>query len=471
MTTSTSAPPTNQGQPDSREATLRAALDEQFRVERVLPGPAGEPAFMAIERESGRRVQIVPLPIELAGRVDADRLQVALQGIPRLSHPGILPIIGSGMAGGTPYYVTPGIEGDSLREVLGREFRLKVSDSIRIMQGTCAAVQFAHDHGLPHLALAPEHILVGADGLPRVAGFGVAAAIGASRGPASRDSGVSAAVGYLAPEQIGSPQNSDTRADIYALGVVAYETLAGERPFKSDAQVLAKGPLVAEPPRLAAVRRDIPTDVSNVVARAMSLDVHRRFRAPRDFQAALGRAVRPARAKLITRVIAVAAIVVVAGGALLVRRYLDHRGIDDNLVAIAPFAAPDAATRAWSSRVAAAISANVDGVEALHVVPAERAAASWSDRTDHDGASEFGHSLGAGLAVYGRLASAGHDSVRVTASVVDVLSRTTVGEDIEIQQAVTRMPELADSLALQVLREIGKVRRLGTPQLKRPLSQ
>ena len=453
--------------PNDTVAELQSMLGHAYSVEAALDADATVRTFSGTDT-AGTPVVITVLAPSLGQGVNADRFQHEMEQSRALSHDRILPVLAAGAVDGLVYYVHRAVAGESLRTRLAREFRLKVSDVTGMLVSLCDTVGAAHQQGVVHGDIRPEHVICVADGCA-ISGFGVAPALARSRStPADHGSGLTG--GYLAPEQVRAGRHADHRTDVYGLGVLTYEMLAGERPYTSDAAARATGPLVAEPPRLAAVRRDIPRPLSDAVAKAMARDPRRRWSSPAQFRGALLKAVRPPSKRFMPH-LATGAVVIALGAALLgFARYRAHRGLDDRLVAIAPVEVTDPTRRDWGPSLSLAMQNNVDGAGDLRTVAESLSAVKWMGRSDHDGAADFGRSVGARLAVYARLLPASHDSVRVAASVVDVMTRDAVGDEIEIQESSSRLDRLADSLALQVLREIAKNHPIGKVGLRRQSS-
>ena len=198
--------------------------------------------FVARETALGRTVVLKVLPPELAASLSSDRFRREIQVAARLQHPHIVPLLSAGQAGEFLYYTMPFIEGESLRERLAREGELPVRTAVNILAQVARALAYAHRHGIVHRDIKPDNILLTEDEA-QVADFGIAKAISASVEYEGLTS-VGVALGtplYMAPEQAAADPTTDARADLYALGVVAYEMLAGQPPFqgRSAAHLLA----------------------------------------------------------------------------------------------------------------------------------------------------------------------------------------------------------------------------------------
>ncbi|HET7601239.1 MAG TPA: serine/threonine-protein kinase, partial [Gemmatimonadales bacterium] len=255
---------------DLREQ-LQAALGEAYRIERELGGGGMSRVFVAEETALRRRVVVKVLPPELAADMNSDRFRREIQLAASLQHPHIVPLFASGSVDGLLYYTMPFVRGESLRERLAREGELPVADAIRILRDVVDALAYAHAEGLVHRDIKPANILL-SGGHAVVTDFGVAKAV---REAAERSTLTSAGVAlgtpvYMAPEQAVADPHTDHRADIYAIGIVAYEMLSGVPPFSagSPQQVLAAQ--VTEAPEPLLKRRPaVPATLAAAVMRCL----------------------------------------------------------------------------------------------------------------------------------------------------------------------------------------------------------
>src|SRR5262245_41413636 len=184
--------------------------------------------FLAEERSLGRAVVVKVLPGEHTSEVSAARFRREIEVTAHLQHPNVLTVLTAGVSGDLLFYVMPYVEGESLRKRLDREKQLPIGDAVRILGETASALAYAHSRGVVHRDIKPENILL-QQGQAGVADFGIArASLEARGGNALTSTGVGIGTpGYMAPEQVGGDPTVDARADIYALGVVAYEMIAG----------------------------------------------------------------------------------------------------------------------------------------------------------------------------------------------------------------------------------------------------
>jgi serine/threonine protein kinase len=217
---------------DSTPDRLSAALAGRYRVERELGAGGMATVYLAHDIRHERRVAIKVLHPELAAALGVDRFLAEIKVTANLQHPNILPLLDSGLIdGGVPYYVMPYVEGESLRARLDRERQLPVTEAVNIGTGVAAALGYAHKQGVIHRDIKPENILL-QDGHPLVADFGIALAVTMAGGQRLTQTGLSLGTPhYMSPEQAMGERQIDARTDVYALGVVMYEMLAGEPPF------------------------------------------------------------------------------------------------------------------------------------------------------------------------------------------------------------------------------------------------
>src|SRR5881398_3244428 len=212
-------------------ARLQAALADRYTIERELGRGGMATVYLAQDRKHHRQVGIKVLKPELAAALGPERFLREIETAARLNHPHILPLHDSGEATGLLYYVMPYVEGETLRNRLDRAGQLPVAEAVQIVREVADALSHAHSHDVVHRDIKPENILLEA-GHAVVADFGIARAITAAGGEQLTATGL--AVGtpaYMSPEQAAGDSVLDGRSDVYALGCVLYEMLAGEPPF------------------------------------------------------------------------------------------------------------------------------------------------------------------------------------------------------------------------------------------------
>ena len=286
----------------ARSAALSAALAGRYELERELGHGGMAIVYLARDLRHGRHVALKVLHPELAAVLGNERFLTEIRTTATLQHPNILPLFDSGTVDGVVYYVMPHVAGESLRDRLNREGPLAVDTAVRIATDVAGALECAHRQGVVHRDIKPGNILL-TDGHALVADFGVALA--ATNAGASRLTQTGLSLGtprYMSPEQVAADRTPDGRSDIYSLGAVCYEMLAGEPPFSAPTThgVLAK--LLTEEPRpLSSFRKAVPPGVEAAVHRALEKLPADRWGSAAEFAAALAQPDSRAVARPVTR--------------------------------------------------------------------------------------------------------------------------------------------------------------------------
>src|SRR6184192_1828503 len=269
-------------------ARLQAALAGRYTIERELGRGGMATVYLAQDRKHHRQVAIKVLKPELAAALGTERFLREIDTAARLTHPHILPLHDSGEAEGFLFYVMPYVEGESLRDRLSREKQLPLGDALQIAREVADALSYAHNQDVVHRDIKPENILFEA-GHAVVTDFGIARAITAAGGEKLTGTGI--AVGtpaYMSPEQAAASARVDERTDIYSLGCVLYEMLAGEPPFTGpSAESIVRQHLAAAPPRVSAMRAAVPPAIDEAIVRALAKTPADRFATAAEFVAAL----------------------------------------------------------------------------------------------------------------------------------------------------------------------------------------
>jgi serine/threonine-protein kinase len=494
--------PTPAGAPDVTElaSDLQRTLGDAYAIERELAPGGMSRLFLARDVALRRRVAIKVLPRSLVAVVSVDRFKREIMLAAGLQHPHIVPVLSAGEIDGLPYYVMPFVEGESLRARIARG-PLSVRETVSVMKDVARALAYAHAQGVIHRDVKPDNILLSA-GAAMVADFGVAKAISASRVQGTGVQGAAApAAGatitgmgislgtpaYMAPEQVTADPAVGHRADLYALGVVAYEMLAGAPPFRgrSAQQVLASH--VAEAPVPITTRRyDVPDALADLIMACLQKDPALRPKAAADLVRALEDATTSSGAfeppRLVPRItrrqrqrlagllrpalLGVAAVAVLAAVAWsVVRPDADDPGPGTADPAGALPAATPAAPAASGIGVAVLPLANLGTeradsvlaqgltsafIDALSGMAGVRVASLTASRTAAGGEAppaEIGRALDASFLVEGTVQRQG-DRVRVTVRLVragdgtvvwsQALDRTAGGDLLALQDDVTR---------------------------------
>jgi serine/threonine protein kinase len=239
-------------------AQLQEALGGSYTIEREVGGGGISRVFLATETALGRRVVIRVLPPELAAGLSVDSFQRDIQLAASLQHPHIVSVLAAGSAGGFLYYTMPMVKGESLRARLTHQGELSVGQAMGILRDVADALACAHARGIIHRDINPDNVLL-SDQHGLVANFGVAKALSAPGTPA-----------YMAPEQATADSHVDYRADIYALGAVGYEILAGRPPFLGTSrEAVLAGHVTQAPTPLDKVRSSVPSMLVFLIMRCL----------------------------------------------------------------------------------------------------------------------------------------------------------------------------------------------------------
>ena len=467
---------------------LADALRDRYRFERELGRGGMGTVYLVDDLRHERPVALKVLHPELAATLGPERFLREIRLAARLQHPHLLSVHDSGDAAGRLWFTMPYIEGESLRDRLRRDRQLPVEEAVLIAQQAARALDYAHRHGVLHRDIKPENILLTEDGEALVADFGIGRALGAADAD-ERLTETGLVVGtpaYMSPEQAAGERQLDGRSDLYSLGCVLYEMLAGEPPFTGPtAQAIVARRLTETPRPLGQARETVTAELERVVSTALA-------RAPADrhadgaaFAAALAAALestgrtaaapsptearpvaiaaRPRRRRWIVG-IAAAAIAAALAAALLRGRAGTAPAADQSLVAVAPFDVLDPALALWREGLVDLLSRNLDGAGPLRSVAPTTVIRRWEGRADPESAAELGRRTGAGLALYGSVLRAGPDSVRIRATLYDVARGRPV-EEWEVTDGVDRVDRAADSLTIRVLEGLGRTRPIGAVRL------
>jgi len=267
---------------------LQEALVDRYRLERELGRGGMATVYLAHDLRHKRPVALKVLHPELAQTLGPERFQREIETAARLQHPHILTVHDSGEAAGQLWYTMPYVEGESLRERLRRETQLGLEEALRLATEIADALEYAHAQGVVHRDIKPENILL-SRGHALVADFGIARAL-SEGGDHLTQTGMSVGTpAYMSPEQAGGEhQKVDGRSDLYSLGCVVFEMLAGEPPHNGPTpQAILARRLLEPAPDLRRVRPNVPPWLADAVARALAPIPGDRFTSIAEFARAL----------------------------------------------------------------------------------------------------------------------------------------------------------------------------------------
>jgi serine/threonine-protein kinase len=408
---------------------LNAALAHRYTLERELGRGGMATVYLAHDLRHDRPVALKVLHQELTHALGPERFVREIRIAARLQHPHILPVFDSGTAqhpGGAVeslWFTMPYVAGESLRSRLAREPQLPLRDAVRIALEVADALGHAHRQGVVHRDVKPENILLSGDHC-LLADFGVAQALDAAGGERLTQTGITFGTPlYMSPEQASADRRLDGRSDLYSLGCVLYEMLAGDPPFTGPtAQAIIARRLREPLPKLRTLR-DVPESVEAVIAKALARSPADRFVDTSQFAQALEAAVgsqtavrteptRAVRHPASTRRVLLAAAGALGAAAVLLGLYRSLRRapevtLDRNLVAIAPFDVLDPSLQLWREGLGDILSRTLDAAGPLRTVSPTVALRRWEGRADRASAEALGRRTGAGLVVFGTVVPEG----------------------------------------------------------------
>jgi serine/threonine-protein kinase len=250
---------------------LAEALSDRYTIEREVGAGGMATVFLAEDKKHGRKVALKVLRPELAEAMGSERFPREIKMVAQFNHPHILSLYDSGEVQGFLYYVMPYVEGESLRDRLARDKQLPIAEAIRILHEVADALAYSHARGVVHRDIKPGNVLLSGRHAV-VTDFGVAKALSAAGGDKATTVGI--AVGtpqYMAPEQAMGESNVDHRADIYALGLLGYEMLAGRPPFDaSSPQAILAAQVMEVPVDIQQVRPGTPPLLGDAIMRCLA---------------------------------------------------------------------------------------------------------------------------------------------------------------------------------------------------------
>ena len=433
---------------------VRRVLAPRYAVERQIGSGGNAVVFLAHDRDEDRAVAIKVLRPELAASVLAERFQREIALGRQLEHENVLRIFESGMLDGLLYFTMPYVEGETLRQRLVREENLSIEDTLAIARAVAAAIDYAHGQNIIHRDIKPANILLGRDGSVIVADFGVARAMTAAQTRDLTESGmVIGTPAYMSPEQASSARRIDKRTDVYSLGCVVYEMLAGEPPFTGPTtQAVIARACHEEPRALNVVRPSVTVEMDRAIGKALGKVPSDRFATAGEFVDALALAATRSRAKRLPVSLAAGVaglLILLIGGYAVAAKLRDPPAAPSRMfVAIRPFkGSAESAPFGW---LGAALETQL--ANALFEAPnlslrSASALAPYASRNIPD--DSLARLTGVDYFIDGQVIPSG-DSVGVTVQLLDARTATVLA--VETVRASVRTPpeQLLDSAVVQV---------------------
>ena len=464
---------------------LTSALADRYRIDRELGRGGMATVYLAEDLKHERKVAVKVLRPELAAALGAERFLREIKITARLTHPHILPLLDSGEANGFLYYVMPYVAGESLRERLDREKQLALDDAVQIAREVADALSSAHSHDVVHRDIKPENILL-EEGHAVVADFGIARAISTAAGTRLTETGLSIGTPlYMSPEQAAGAAEINGRSDLYSLGCVLYEMLAGHPPFTgATAQEILIRVAMDPVPSLRAARPSIPERVEGALYRVLEKVPADRYATATQFADALvgaeaeqrGVALPLAAPRTWTRshrrmaVVASGTVVLALGLGYVLTRGLRATGAvvgSASTIAVMPFVpvTDDTALQRLGRELVVTLSANLDGVGGIRTSdPLTVLALVGEDETvTPERGAELARRLGARSVLYGTLLRTGQE-VRLDIGLLDAedlepLARSTVSSPLGEIAALT------DSATFAVIKQVWRRGNVPAPSL------
>ena len=454
---------------------LRAGLAGRYRIERELGRGGMATVYLAEDLTHRRPVAVKVLRPELSAALGPERFLHEIDVAAHLQHPHILPLFDSGRLDDVPpvlYYVMPYVEGESLRARIDRERLLPLDDAIQLAVEVADGLDAAHARGIVHRDIKPENILL-TGGHAVIADFGIARALSAAAGERLTEHGVALGTPYyMSPEQATAGE-VDARADLYSLGCVLYEMLAGSPPFTGPtaSTILARHSVDPVPP-IRTVRSTVPEAVERVVLRSLAKVPADRYATARQFARALGDAAAGPRdqarepRRFRARPVVLAAVLVAAAAGIWWRDQGADSAASDGAepadnpapdrIAILSFASlsPDADDAYLARGLSEEIAARLSEVPELTVASRSSVQRLESDTSD---VLARARALGLGSVIEGSVRRAGQ-RVRVSVRLVEAAGGARRWSR-SYERASTDLLAMQDEIALDVARAVtGQVR-------------
>ena len=275
---------------DEQSTRLQSALGDAYEVRGIIGSGGFASVFAAFDRQLKREVAVKVLRAELEASVFRERFRREAESVAQLRHPHIVPIYAVGEAEGMAWLIMPHVRGESLQQLVEREGRLPIDEATRILRDATNALAVAHRAGILHRDIKPDNIML--DGPERhvlLMDFGIAKALGETGVGVTATGMIVGTPQYMSPEQATGDKSIDHRSDLYSLGVVAFQMIAGTPPFSASSVPMLIMKHIAEPaPSLLEVRRDCPRALADAIAKCLEKDPADRWASAEEFSRALG---------------------------------------------------------------------------------------------------------------------------------------------------------------------------------------
>jgi serine/threonine-protein kinase len=403
---------------------IQTSLGDTYTLEREVGGGGMSHVFVADDAALGRKVIVKVLSTELTGSVNVERFNREIRVAATLQHPCIVPVHAAGEVDGLPYYTMPLVEGETLRSRLSREHALPIGDVTQIIRDVAQALSYAHGRGIVHRDIKPENILL-SQHHALVTDFGIAKALSASAATPDGDAGTLTQLGmalgtpaYMSPEQALADPTVDHRADLYSLGVMAYEALTGRPLFTGSPAALVVAHATELPKPIKNSRPDVPAALDALVMRLLAKKPAERMQSADEVLAALDTPAKrfPPRARLLVSAAAVIAIAIAA--TLFASRRTAQPSADVvSSIAVLPFV-----NRSGDSKddfLGEGLSEElIDALSKIERLKVAARASSFRFRGDSANLRDVGRRLGVGSVLTGSVRRAGN-KLRVTAQLVN----------------------------------------------------
>ena len=441
--------------------------------------------FLAEETSLGRKVVVKVLPSDLAATVNVERFRREIQLAAQLQHPHIVPLLAAGISDGLPYYTMPFVAGESLRARLARAGELPINDTVKILRDVLSALSYAHEQGVVHRDIKPDNVLLSKHSAV-VTDFGVAKALNAAADTHTALTSVGVALGtpaYMAPEQAAADPGTDHRADIYAVGAMAYEMLTGLKVFGDrPVQRMLAAHAVEIPDRVEKHRPSVPPALATLVMAALEKHPADRpqsademlamlesvgtpspvsgARNVSDAMPAMPEALRSSPRRSLLIGFAIAAVVIAVGLTIAMGKRVDSaKKMDENLVVVVPFRVTGAEQSLSYLRegMLDLLAAKLTGEGGPRAADPRSVLSAWRRATQSPGEDlaqdetvRLAANLGAGQVILGGIVGTPARMV-VNATVLEVPSGKPIREVVTVEGPADSLASLVDQLAVKLL--------------------